>query len=313
MTDMLVPIETPRRRALLGRLSRVPALSLGVAALALAVLAAPALASPLPMESPADISAFIARLQMYSGANRVRWIIGAHDSATAEAKIAEIKKSLPLSDLHLADLLRAQALPDQAIGASPAVVAWIQPQMGAPNGAPACSWQVWVTDPALPSPREEAIAVPLDPNDRLPVSRAATFRVGHTGLLQSKLYAFDETRPGAIRDLATADVNVPVPTEKGEDTIFLAMARLTAPFLENLKSALADSNGKRRDLGAEFALHDKAFGPGRTRGIGGNIQTIPPNMITPRRVSVPPSEADKPSPDASSLMETCTYALVPTP
>ncbi len=95
--------------------------------------------------------------------------------------------------------------------------------------------------------------------------------------------------------------------------IYLATARLTAPFLETLKSALADSNGQRRDLGPEFALHDKVLGPGRTRGIGGNIQAIPPNMIAPRRVNIAPGETDKGSTDATSLMETCAYGLAPMP
>jgi hypothetical protein len=88
------------------------------------------------------------------------------------------------------------------------------------------------------------------------------------------------------------------------------MARLTAPFLENLKGALSDSNGQRRDLGAQFALRDKLFGA--ARGIGGNIQTIPPNMIAPRTFTLAQSDANRRM-DLGALMETCTYALVPTP
>ena len=38
--------------------------------------------------------------------------------------------------------------------------------------------------------------------------------VGHFGLVQSKLYAFDETQPGAIRDLSTVqNADIPVPSE----------------------------------------------------------------------------------------------------
>ena len=207
--------------------------------------------------------------------------------------------------------LTAQGLSIPAAGGASAE-AWIQPQIGWANGGPTCSWQVWVTDPGFPSPSAEPVAVPLAPNDRLPVSRAATFRVGHTGLLQSKLYAFDETRPGAIRDLATAEANVPVATEQSDETIVLAMARLTAPFLESLKTALADSNGQRRDLGAQFALRGKLLGAGR--GIGGNIQLIPANMITTKAATTSASDDSGKGPeDASALMETCTYSLVPAP
>jgi len=309
---MLAPNETPRRAGFAKPSRRSRTIMSAAAALAAAMLFAPALrAAPLSLDTPADVATFVERLRAYAGASRVRWVVGARTGAEAEAKIGEIKMRLPPSDRYLAARLIAQGPADPSADASGSAKAWIQPQIGSPNGAPACSWQVWVTDPALPSPRDEPLSVPLAPNDRLPVSPAATFRVGHTGLLQSKLYAFDETRPGAIRDLATADVNVPVSTDRNDDTIFLAMARLTAPFLENLKTALADSNGQRRELGAQFALRDKLFGA--ARGIGGNIQSIPPNMIAPKTMTVAQEEPRKRPEDLSSLMETCTYALVPTP
>ena len=139
-----------------------------------------------------------------------------------------------------------------------------------------------VSDPAFPTVGDGPLAVSLAPNDRLPVGAAATFRVGHSGLLQSKLYAFDETKPGAIRDLATvADADIPVAVDPAGDTIVLAMARQTAPFLERVKSALAASDGERRDLGKEFALRDKLLGQGR--GIGANIQLIPPSMLSAKK------------------------------
>jgi hypothetical protein len=310
MTHTLAPIE-----AQLGVGSRRPARGfrsrlLAAAALTAATLFAPALtAAPLSLDSPEDVSAFVDRLRAYSAASRVRWAIAARTIDDARAKIAEIGKRLPSFD----DYLVARLVPQATGGAGPAgpgsVRAWVQPQFGAENGAPACSWQVWVTDPALPSSGSEPVAVPLAPNDRLPVSPAATFRVGHTGLLQSKLYAFDETRPGAIRDLATADVNVPVPRDGGDDTIFLATARLTAPFLETLKASLADSNGERRDLGPQYALRDKLVGA--SRGIGANIQAIPPQMIAPRTFKAAQEELRKPPEDLGALTETCTYALVP--
>jgi hypothetical protein len=176
---------------------------------------------------------------------------------------------------------------------------------------PACSWQVWVSDPAFPSPGAAPLAVPLAPNDRLPVGAAATFRVGHSGLLQSRLYAFDETRPGAIRDLAAvAEVDIPVAAVPEGETIVLATARRSAPFLERLKSALAAADGERRDLGKDFALGDKLVGPGR--GIGANILAILPDMVAPKRPAMANVGA-KPRPEDGALMETYLYALTPAP
>jgi hypothetical protein len=205
MTAMLAPLEALFGIVSRGPTRRVRSRAWAGAALAAVILFAPALrAAPISLDSPDNVAAFVERLRAYSGASRVRWVIGARTSAEAEAKIAEIAARLPISDRYLAGRLIARGVNDSETGPA-SVEAWIQPQLESQNGAPACSWQVWVTDPALPSPKDEPIAVPLAPNDRFPVSRAATFRVGHTGLLQSKLYAFDETRPGAIRDLATAD------------------------------------------------------------------------------------------------------------
>jgi hypothetical protein len=86
------------------------------------------------------------------------------------------------------------------------------------------------------------------------------------------------------------------------------MARQTAPFLERVKSALAASEGARRDLGKEFALRDKLLGQGR--GIGANIQLIPPSMLSAKKEVAATAEA-KPRPDP--LMETCLYALTSAP
>jgi hypothetical protein len=168
---------------------------------------------------------------------------------------------------------------------------------------------VWVTDPDAPS-LSSAANVPLAPNDRLPVGPSATFRVGYTGLLQSKLYAFGETRPGDIRDLASApDVNIPV--SSGGETILLAMARQPAPFLEGIHSALSSSAGRRRDLGKQFALRENLLGRGR--GIGANIQVVTPNMVIARNDI---GDAPPPSPPtgegrSADLMETCLFSLVP--
>ena len=152
----------------------------------------------------------------YAGASRVRWVVAAPTRADAEALVANIADHLSLEDRPLISRVKAQSFaenPDVAARAPASRSAGWLPQIGQAQTGPACSWQVWVSDPGAPSSPSGVANVPLAPNDRLPVSPGATFRVGYTGLLQSKLYAFDETRPGAIRDLAIApDVNIPVAT-----------------------------------------------------------------------------------------------------
>ncbi len=285
----------------------------GAAAILAATLFAPVLeAAPLTLSGDADFAALADRVRDYAGASRVNWIVAAPTQADADAAVAALARHLAPVDRYLVARVKAQTLADAApdLAGAGAPLAWIAPQIGAAPGAPICSWQVWVSDPAFPSPGDAPLAVPLAPNDRLPVGAAATFRVGHSGLLQSKLYAFDETRPGAIRDLATvADADIPVAAEPEGETIFLAMARETAPFLERLKSALAASDGQRRDLGKDFALRDKLLGEGR--GIGANIQVIPPGMVAPKKETAANGDARPRSEGAGALMETCLFALTP--
>jgi hypothetical protein len=271
---------------------------------ALGAMSLPARATPAPLDSDADIAAFAERVRAYADASLVRWSVVAPTRAEAEAKIAAIVDHLPPLDRGLASRLIPEERPD-AHGAA----AVVSPQIG-PNGAGACSWQVWVSDPALPSPGGQAAMVPLASHDRLPVGPKATFRVGHFGLVQSKLYAFDETRPGEIRDLATApDIDIPVPKNGAEDYIVLATARKAAPFLDGVKAALAASQGERRDLGPEYALRQRLLGA--ARGIGANIEAVPSSMIARRTTTEvaakPPAGRD------DALMETCLYALTPTP
>ena len=271
-------------------------------------------AAPLTLTDDAAISTLADRLRAYAGASRVKWIIAAPSQGDADAALAALAGHLSPSDRYLLARVKAQVLTDPAPGhvGSSAPIAWIAPQFGPPPGAAACSWQVWVSDPSFPSLGDAPLAVPLTPNDRLPVGATATFRVGHSGLLQSKLYAFDETRPGAIRDLATvADADIPVSAGPEVETIFLAMARETAPFLESLKSALATSDGRRRDLGKDYALRDKLLGQGR--GIGANIQIVPPGMIAPKVETTAPAEVRSPLERGGPLMETCLFALTPAP
>ncbi|MGD0639603.1 MAG: hypothetical protein ABSC22_02555 [Roseiarcus sp.] len=311
MTRTLVRRDEPApQRAQLAWLRRFAA----GAVLAAAAFASASAAAPLSLKGDAEIAAFADQVRAYSGASRVRWIVAAGSQADADAAVAALARHLTPTDRYLLARVKAQTLADAApsLAGAAAPLAWIAPQLAATPGAPACSWQVWVSDPAAPSPGDAPLAVPLAPNDRLPVGAAATFRVGHSGLLQSKLYAFDETRPGAIRDLATVpDVNIPVAAAPEGETIFLAMARQTAPFLERLKIALAASEGQRRDLGKDFALREKLLGQGR--GIGANIQVIPPGMLAPRNDAIAGADP-KPRPDSGgALMETCLFALTPAP
>jgi hypothetical protein len=128
--------------------------------------------------------------------------------------------------------------------------------------------------------------------------------------VQSKLYAFDETEPGAIRDLATApDADIPVPKGHVEDYVVLATARKAAPFLEDVKSALAASPGERRDLGPQYALRERLLGA--ARGIGANIEAVPSSMIAAKSTAL--ASADPPARAEDALTETCLYSLTPSP
>ncbi len=307
MMRALVRPDAPRRPR------RRRAVAVLLAALCAAtVLAMPARAAPLTLASDADFAAFADRLRAFADASRVRWVVAAKTRADAEAAVASLANRLAPIDRPLISRIDARALADVApkLAESASPLAWMT--AAAENAAAnrlACSWQVAVSDPAFPTVGDGPLAVSLAPNDRLPVGAAATFRVGHSGLLQSKLYAFDETKPGDIRDLATvADADIPVPVDPAGDTIILARARQTAPFLERVKSALAASDGERRDLGKEYALRDKLIGQGR--GIGANIQLIPPSMLSAKKDVAATAEA-RPRPDP--LMETCLYALTPAP
>ncbi len=312
MTRTLVRPDEPARRRARRAWPRRLAAGVGAALAAMALAPAPQ-AAPLTLNGDSDFAALADRVRAYADASRVQWIVAAGAQADADAALAALTRHLPPADRYLLARVKAQTLAEAApeLAGAAAPLAWIAPATGAALGPPACSWQVWVSDPAFPSPGAAPLAVPLAPNDRLPVGAAATFRVGHSGLLQSRLYAFGETRPGAIRDLAAvADVDIPVAAAPGGETIVLATARQSAPFLERLKSVLAAADGERRDLGKDFALRDKFIGPGR--GIGANILAIPPDMVAPKRPAMANVGA-KPRPEDGALMETCLFALTPAP
>jgi len=281
----------------------------GAAALVGALLAGDvARAAPATLANDVDVTNFAKRVKDYARASRVRWIVAARTHADAEALIATIGLRLHRLDLgedevrRLTERISAESFRDDpAIAPDTSIpVAWMAPQIGQSEDGARCSWQVWVKEPNAPSVDAGGVSVPLAPNDRLPVSPAATFRVGYAGLVQSKLYAFDETQPGAIRDLATApDVNIPVATGPGVETIFLAMARQPVPRYEELRTALAASAGQRLDLGQDHTLRG-------TRNIGANFQLVAPAMVLAREDKVAAPRPDE-------LTETCFFSLTPAP
>jgi hypothetical protein len=313
------PIRSRRIPSAMGPAARMLRAAAGAAALAAAALASSlAAAAPAVLANDADVTAFAERVKAYAGASRVHWVVAAATRAGAEALIADIALHLAPEDRPLLARVSAQSFaenPDIAPGAS-IPVGWMAPQTAQAQNGSRCSWQVWVSDPSVPSAAAGGVSVPLAPNDKLPVGAAATFRIGYTGLLQSKLYAFDETQPGVIRDLASApDVNIPVATGPGGETILLAMARNPAPFLEGIKTALAASAGQRRDLGKEYALRETLLGKGR--GIGANIQQVMPNMVVAQgdanKQPKPVAIARAADAHAGELMETCLFSLTPAP
>ena len=265
-------------------------------------------AAPAELTNEAEFVSFAGLIKAYAGASRVRWVVAAPTLAEANATLANVALHLAPSDRPLAQRVRVETFaeePDLA-GLSHGALGWAAPQISSPSGGASCSWQVWIADPSAPSAGAGPVYLPLAPNDRAPVSAAASFRITYTGLLQSKIYALGETRPGAIRDLAASpDVNIPVAAGESE-TILLAMSRQPTPFLEGIRAALAGSGGQRRDLGKEYALRETLLGRGR--GIGANIQLVTPNMVLTKGANVANDNAPAGSND---VMESCLYALTP--
>lgn len=295
-----------RRRAPFVACSVLLALLVGLAA-------GRAEATPARLASGADIAGFAALIKAYSGASRVGWAIAAPTRAEADAVIANIGLHLAPADQALLQRIKPQSAAEAGnVGeAARGPVGWLEPQLTRPTDGPACSWQVWLADPAAPTPGQGPANIPLAPNDRAPASAAATFRIAYAGLLQSKIYAFGETRPGAIRDLAIApDVNIPVAAGETE-TILLAISRQPAPFLESIRAALASSGGQRVDLGKNHALSENLLGRGR--GIGANIQLVAPNMVVAKEQSRKKMVVANADGRSGELTETCTFVITPAP
>lgn len=289
--------------------------------LAATVLAAPAEAGePIRLDSPAGIERLATEMERYAGASRVRWSISAASAAEARRILAELAGRLGPGGSDLiervgttapqASLRSLSSNLDSGVGAGPTAVITVN------AGPPVrCSWSVTISDPVAPSGSRAGVQIPLETGDRVPVSDGATVEIGATGPLQFRHYAFGETRPGTIRDLAAApEIAIPVAAET--EQIVLVRTRQPVPFLDGLQVALASAPGTPKDLGRDAALAER-FRSG-ARGIGANIQLLDPSMV------IAEAPRPKPAPDAPAgngdegmavaklgdLAETCLYTLV---
>lgn len=293
----------------------------------LLVMPMAALAAPAPLSSEAEIRAFADGIKAYAGASRAQWVIAAADADRAEAVLAAIRERLGPRDQRLLDRISTRVGTGVA---SADAVGWMEPRIGGPASEQPCSWQVWVLDAAIPSERTGSVLLPLASGDSLPVSPTATFRVGFTGLLQSRLYAFGETGLGRIRDLASVpDSNIPVAGTDPE-MLVLVRSRQPVPLLEQIKASLGTTAGERRELGPHLALRDNFMG--KRRGIGANIQLVEPGMVLAGPAATPaqnpatdpagdPSREPQKDPttgagllagaSTADLIEACVYSLIP--
>jgi hypothetical protein len=260
-------------------------------------------AAPLVLDGAGGADRLAAAMTRYAGASQVTWVVSVADPAERARLLKDVADRLAETDPSLVERVRAETA---ARGAP--TTAWIE-AAPAPQGS--CSWQVTLTDPAAPSPGDAPVAIPLAKGDRVPTTASATFVVGFSGPLQSTLYAFAETAPGAIRDLAAApEFAIPVEAS-GEETLVLVRARKPVPYLDGLKTELAAVPGARGDLGEPNGLVQRFAS--RSRGIGALIQLMDPKMVV-AQADVPAPQPE-PQPEvpvaAADLIETCLYTLTP--
>ncbi len=265
-----------------------------------------AAAEPMTVDGNAGVEKLASLVTAYAGAERVRWVVATPDAASRAVLLKTLADRV---GPDLIERVRAEAGPR---GALP--TAWVE--AAAPAGKPDCSWQVTVTDPALPTQGASPAAIPLAKGDRLPASGDARFEVGFSGPLQSTLYAFAETAPGAIRDLAAApEIAIPVDASASE-TLVLVRARRPVPWLDQVRDKLAEKPGERVALGETSALTTRFAG--RSRGIGALIQLMDPTMVVasadlPAEPAPTPKAEPKAEPEVADadLLETCLYTLTP--
>jgi hypothetical protein len=266
--------------------------------------AAPAGAAPLPLDGPDAADRLAAAITRYAGATTVTWVVGIADPAERAVLMKQVADRLEATGPGLIERVRAETAPPGT-----PTVAWIE---ASPPAATNCSWRVTLTDPAAPSPGATPVAIPLARGDRVPATAAATFEVGFSGPLQSTLYAFGETRPGSVRDLAAAPETA-IPVEPaGTEVLVLVRARKPVPYLDRIAARLATAPGLRAPLGEDAALASRFAG--RSRGIGALIQLMDPKMVVAENApSVEPEAPEQPGDRlaAADLVETCLYTLVP--
>jgi hypothetical protein len=309
-------------RSVLGRLALVAALVGSVAAAAVK----PALAAPLLLADEAALDRLAALVTAYKDTSRVRWVIEARDPADRARVLSGLAERLGAGRSDL--LERVTAIGPVASTRSLAPARGTAETDGptahiafAPAPDRPCSWRVTVADPAAPMRDRAALVIPLERGDVVPTSADATFEVGFAGPLQSTLYAFAETAPGALRDLAAApEIAIPVESSAAE-TLVLVRARRPVPFLDGIRNALGEHAGERAELGRNAALGERFRNGGR--GIGANIQLVDPGMIV-AQVETPPQVEPAPEADegasgdvqmvrSDDLVETCLYTVTRLP
>jgi hypothetical protein len=317
-----MPVHVRQQPAteLLARFARV----MGLLAL-LAGVAAPAGAEPIVIDDDSSLDRFAELVIAYRDTSRVRWVVETDDAGARTRVLDGLAERLGPVDGHLMDritvgdtIASTRAVPTlDGTAGSDQVRAWIDI---APPPQRACSWRVTVRDTGAPGADAEGVQIPLERGDEVPTTPGATLEVGFSGPLQSTLYAFAETTPGALRDLAAApDIAIPVDASAAE-TLILVRARRPVPYLDGLRTQLGPHAGARADLGRESALTERLKNGGR--GIGANIQLLDPEMIVAQAETpagtTPRSEPETVSNDlvafaSNDLVETCLYTVTRLP
>ncbi|WP_237154508.1 hypothetical protein [Oryzibacter oryziterrae] len=284
----------------------------------LLIAASPAVADPLPLGDDAAIEKLSQLIVANAGVERLHWVVAADDTKVQTRLLKTLAVKLGVDHGDLIERVRGEgpAASTRAIGGTASgttggsPVAYVEV---APALRTTCSWNVAVSDPALPSPNAKPTPIPLQKGETMTVSQKASFEISTSGPLQSTLYAFGETGSGSIRDLAAVPEYAIPAADQGE-TLVLVRARKPIPYLDTIKNQLAANPGDRADLGADYALVSRFAGG--TRGIGALIQLVDPNMVVAENTTPPPTrpKPEEPAPDltaSADLQETCLFTLKP--